>query len=371
MAATIQSGLRRRKSTAGAYGPAAASVAAPAPAPTAPAQAATAPAPAASTDGAYRPSAAVNQARDAYRAAASRGPGAYVSPYGDRLDDLYGRLADRESFSYDPESDALYQRYREQYQRLGRRAMEDTLGRAAALTGGYASSYAQQAGQESYDEYLQQLNDKVPELYTLAWQRYRAEGDDLARLYDLLQGREDDAYDRWRDAVADSRADRQEAWDRYTDQRSWDYDLWSDDRDWAADRADRAEDLLWRQTQFDYQRSRDAVSDDHWERSFAASQAAQAARSARSGGSSGSRSRSASAGSADAESAATPAPSRETLVRVPGYGLLSPADAQAMVAAGTLEWARGDGRAILTDEDGRPVARMRRAPVSGAFRMVQ
>ena len=49
---------------------------------------------------------------------------------------------------------------------------------------------------------------------------------------------------------------------------------------------------------------------------------------------------------------------------------MSPGDAQAMVAAGTLEWVRGDGRAILTDEDGRPLARMRRAP-SGPFRMVQ
>lgn len=314
----------------------------------------------------YAPSAAVTDAEAAYRAAAQGGPGAYQSPYAAQLDELYGRLAGREAFSYDPDSDALYRRYAEQYRRLGRRAMEDTQGRAAALTGGYASSYAQRVGQETYDEYLEQLNDKVPELYKLAWDRYRAEGDDLARLYSLMGDREAGAYDRWRDAVADQRNRERDAWDRYADQYRWDYDRWSDDRDYAADRADREADLAWRQQQFDYQRQRDAVSDEHWERSYAASQARAASRG---GSRSSGGSRSGSRGGGDG--AAAPASGGETLVHVPGYGYVSPGDAQAMVAAGTLEWVRGDGRSILTDEDGRPVARMRRAPVSGPFRMVQ
>ena len=42
--------------------------------------------------------------------------------------------------------------------------MEDTLGKAAALTGGYASSYAQSAGQQAYNGYLQELAALVPEL---------------------------------------------------------------------------------------------------------------------------------------------------------------------------------------------------------------
>ena len=42
--------------------------------------------------------------------------------------------------------------------------MKDTMGQAAALTGGYGSSYAESSAQQQYDAYLQQLGDIVPEL---------------------------------------------------------------------------------------------------------------------------------------------------------------------------------------------------------------
>lgn len=85
----------------------------------------------------------------------------------------------RDPFSYDMASDGLYKQYADQYTRLGSQAMQDTLGQAAALTGGYNSSYAQNAGQQAYQGYLDQLNDIVPELYEQAWERYEQEGNDL------------------------------------------------------------------------------------------------------------------------------------------------------------------------------------------------
>ena len=59
----------------------------------------------------------------------------------------------------------------------GSRAMRDTMGQAAALTGGYGSSYAQSAGQQQYALYLQKLGEAMPELYQAAYERYSAEGD--------------------------------------------------------------------------------------------------------------------------------------------------------------------------------------------------
>lgn len=69
-------------------------------------------------------------------------PGAYESSYGAQIDALIAQLDSRPGFSYDVNGDPLYRQYAEQYQRQGKAAMEDTLGAAAGLTGGYGSSYA-------------------------------------------------------------------------------------------------------------------------------------------------------------------------------------------------------------------------------------
>lgn len=126
-------------------------------------------------------------------------PAPYVSRYQPQLEAALDRILNREDFSYDLNGDALYQHYRDSYTRMGRQAMEDTVGQAATLTGGYDNSYAQTAGQQVYGGYMQQLNDKIPELYALAMDRYRAEGDALYDQYGLLQGLEAVDYGRYLD----------------------------------------------------------------------------------------------------------------------------------------------------------------------------
>jgi guanine deaminase len=54
----------------------------------------------------------------------------------------------------------------------GQQAMRDTMGQAAALTGGYGNTYAQQAGEQAYAAYLSRLNDVLPELYGEAYNRF-------------------------------------------------------------------------------------------------------------------------------------------------------------------------------------------------------
>lgn len=102
----------------------------------------------------------------------------------------------REVFSYDPETDPLYQSYRKQYTDAGRLAMEDTVGMASTLTGGYGNSYAQTAGQQTYNAYLQQLSSLMPELYGAAYDRYRAEGEDLYNDIVLTEQRRENAYNK-------------------------------------------------------------------------------------------------------------------------------------------------------------------------------
>ncbi len=112
--------------------------------------------------------------------------------------DLMNQYNSRDPFSYDMASDGLYQQYADQYTRLGNQAMQDTLGQAAALTGGYNSSYSQGAGQQAYQGYLDQLNDIVPELYQQARGLYDQEGQTMLQQAQLAaQGYNQETADYW------------------------------------------------------------------------------------------------------------------------------------------------------------------------------
>ena len=189
-------------------------------------------------EGGYTPGSAVQQAQAYLNQVQSRRPGEYQSQWDGELTELYNRIANRKPFSYDIGTDPVYQQYREQYQRQGRLAMQDTMGQAAALTGGYGSTYGEQVGQQAYNAYLQNLNDIVPDLYNAAYNRYRDEGTDLYNQYGLLSDRENQAYSRYRDAVNDYYADLSDARSAYDSAYSRDYNQWSDQLSYWAQKAE-------------------------------------------------------------------------------------------------------------------------------------
>ena len=117
------------------------------------------------------------------------------------LERLYAAITGRPAFSYDPASDPVYNSYAQSYRRRGRLAMRDTMGQAAALTGGYGSSYAQSVGRQQYDSYLQSLGEALPELYGMAWQRYNAEGDALKTAWELASERSEVRRESEREAA--------------------------------------------------------------------------------------------------------------------------------------------------------------------------
>lgn len=121
----------------------------------------------------------------------------YESKYDEQLADLYNQITQRKPFNYSSDDDMLYQQYVQKYTQQGKQAMKDTLGQAAALTGGYGSSYGQAVGQQTYDAYLQQLNDILPQMYDRAYQQYNDEGNKLSQQYSLLSDIENKDYSRW------------------------------------------------------------------------------------------------------------------------------------------------------------------------------
>lgn len=128
----------------------------------------------------------------------------FSSDWQSQLNQMVDQILNRPAFSYDLNADALYDQYREQYTRLGQQAMQDTMGQAAGLTGGYGSTYATGAGQQAYYDYLDRLNDMVPELYAQARASYDSDTQQLYNNATLLQNLYDQDYQRWRDQVGDA-----------------------------------------------------------------------------------------------------------------------------------------------------------------------
>lgn len=122
--------------------------------------------------------------------------------YSDTLDELAGKIANRGQFSYDPNSDALFQAMLASYTNKGNMAMQDTMGQAAALTGGYGSSYATQAAGQAYNQYLQAAYDNLPEYAQFAFDQYNQQGQDLYNQFNMYGQLDNTAYSRALDEYA-------------------------------------------------------------------------------------------------------------------------------------------------------------------------
>lgn len=135
-------------------------------------------------------------------------PGAYQSKYQGQIDQVMQNITDRKPFQYDVNADALYQQYKDRYTQMGRQAMQDTMGQAAALTGGYGNTYAQNAGQQAYGAYMQGLTDKIPELYQLALDKYDRDATLEKEKYSILKDADATDYGRWGDRLNQWNTDR-------------------------------------------------------------------------------------------------------------------------------------------------------------------
>ena len=227
----------------------------------------------------YTPSGETEQARAEVSRVLAEKPGSYVSGWDKELDALYDEIANRGAFSYDLGTDPVYRQYREQYQSAGRMAMEDTMGRAAALTGGYGSSYGQQAGQQAYNAYLQKLNEIMPELYSQAREQYDREGSALYDRYDLVRSRDASDYARYRDRVSDYYAELSDARSAYEAEANRDYQRYSDSQSRALQEAKLASDNYWNQLEYDADRA-DAATAQYWKQLDYADKQAEAAQKA-------------------------------------------------------------------------------------------
>jgi hypothetical protein len=202
-------------------------------------------------------------------------PSAFTSQYDADIKNIYDKIMGRGQFQYDVNKDALYNQYKEQYTNLGRQAMEDTMGQAAALTGGYGSSYGQTAGQQVYNKYMTELNNMIPQLYQQAYDIYNQQGQDLYNKYSLADSARQNEYGMYRDKVSDYYQDYSNAYNMYANERNADQQAYENafDKQYNLDKLayqqqrDQIADSQWRE-QFDYEKQRDQVGDAQWQSQF-------------------------------------------------------------------------------------------------------
>lgn len=150
--------------------------------------------------------------------------------YGEALKSALDAYNNREKFSYDLNGDALYQQYKDKFINQGRLAMADTIGQASAMTGGYGSSYAVTAGNQAYQSSLQNLNDIVPQLYQMAYDKYNQEGQDMKDKFNMLGNLYSTEYGEHRDKVSDYNTELARLTDAYNTERAYDRSNYESDR---------------------------------------------------------------------------------------------------------------------------------------------
>ena len=251
--------------------------------------------------------------------------------YSDQLQEMMDKIMNRDKFSYDVDQDPLFQQALASATNSGKQAMQDTIGQASALTGGYGSTYATTAGNQAYNAFIEDAYDNLPQYYQMALEAYQMEGDEMYRQYGMLSDADDkefnrylsaydatsqyrnrlyvEAYSQHRDKVSDAynMANLElnehgqlvsDAYNYYNAASNYadtlyerEYTKWADEINMAYKYAEMLNSDWWNQTEFDenvrqydttlaenkrqfdaqlsYQKARDAAEAARWEKEFA------------------------------------------------------------------------------------------------------
>ena len=163
------------------------------------------------------------------------------SKYDPAIDEMLNKILNRDDFSYNAADDPLYQQYQAMYRQEGDRAMQETLANAAASAGGM-NSYAITAAQQAGNYYNSQMNNKIPELYQLAYEMYLQDKASMVEDLGILQNMDNTQYNRYRDTMSDFYNDKNFAYGVYQDavnqgnwQQNFDYNKLVADRNFNYD----------------------------------------------------------------------------------------------------------------------------------------
>lgn len=100
-----------------------------------------------------------------------------------QLNGWLNEIDNYEPFKYDLNADMLYQQALDNYIMKGQLAMQDTMGAATGLTGGYGNSYAASVGNQAYQQHITQANNMIPQFQQMAMDVWQSGLDQLLSQY--------------------------------------------------------------------------------------------------------------------------------------------------------------------------------------------
>ena len=113
-------------------------------------------------------------------------PDTYDSKYLSQIEEKMNAI---NNWNYDPLQDASYQALAKVYGARGNIAAKNSLADAAALNGGYGSSYAVSAAQQARNQYNQELASYIPQLEQASYERQQGGLNTLMDLDNSIYGR--------------------------------------------------------------------------------------------------------------------------------------------------------------------------------------
>lgn len=179
----------------------------------------------------YSPSALVKSYQTKMQDVENNKPDAYVNKWAEQQNSLLEEILNEKEFSYtgnDLMNDDLYKMYSEMYEKNARKAMNNAMGEAASLTGGYGSSYSQAAGQQAYDDTMSNVNEIALSLADKAYEKYLNDRSNRYNKLSAVNTQEQSDYGKYRDEVGDWQTDRDYYSGRYDALYGQDYQKYQD-----------------------------------------------------------------------------------------------------------------------------------------------
>lgn len=160
----------------------------------------------------------------------------YKSSYDSKRQNILSDIENLGEFSYDPESDPVFQSYKQIYSKLGDEAYERTLAKESLRTGGMVNTSAISAAMQAKNAYNSYIAELIPKLWESAYEKYSDSYERLYRMLDEINQMEDTEYNRHRDSVKDFENERKYFYEKDKAYEDLLFDRYKAETDFEADR---------------------------------------------------------------------------------------------------------------------------------------
>lgn len=171
----------------------------------------------------------VTQMQNVWNQIQGQRPGEYQSKYSGMLDNIMAQIQNPKDFKYEINGDNLFKGYADLYTQKAKQGMQDAMGQAAGLTGGYGNSYAQMVGQQQFQQNMLPLYEKALELRDRAYQEHQDQYNRTLDQYNVFSQQEEQDYNRYQDALQNWRQDESTAYQHMQDAQNMDYQMYQND----------------------------------------------------------------------------------------------------------------------------------------------